>query len=419
MLVYSLVLILLFVCSIQEYCLLSNKDNFQFNTIRKSNNYQKIIILTFFILLLIFAFRHKNVGTDTKTYAEIFSEFEPFSNKFKSEPVFWLINWIAHILNCDFYVVLSLVFVVQFYGFYLLARKVSHLPMLSIYFIVCLGILGTSFNGMRQFMAVGLFVLAIYFLINGKNRLYFVSCIFATLSHASALVLLPIFLIKYIKLNKKTLLIASIAVVLVTIALPYIIKILSKILATDYYNRYIVEGAFKSELGFYNLAYLIGIIGVFIWFLYVRSFIKKDSKDYNHYNIFLNLFFINVCVRLIATFSGFFPLVGRFTMYFFWSIVFLIPYTIKYFKFEKFKFLYFSALEIGGLLFFYLSAIVRNSNDVFPYRFNVEKFSLSWFLVVGLLVFLISNIIWEHFKLNKNNQFGSWNGKDKYYYTCL
>ncbi|MBE5758077.1 MAG: EpsG family protein [Clostridiales bacterium] len=402
MILYCLVLAMLLMCSIKENILLYEKKQFQVNSIVKSNTYKKIITLSFCIFMLMFVFRGSSVGTDTKAYLEIYSQFDLLTSKFKQEPIFLLINFISKLLGCQFFVVLTLVFVVQYFGFYLLIRKVSPYPMCTLFFMFSLGIWGISVNGMRQFMAVGLFALAIYYLIKEENRLYFLACILATFCHASALVLIPIYFIKYIKLDFGKMLIIGVITIITIFALPYIIKMLSKILTTDYYNRYIVEGAFKSEIGLYNLAYLVGMVAVFVWFFYIKTLIPNNSKDFAIYNIFLNLFFINVIVRLIATFSGFFPLVSRFTMYFFWSIVFLIPYSIKYFQMAKLRKIYLPLLQVGGIVFFYFSAIIRNSNDVFPYKFYVGPFSFSWFLLIVLFALIVSNILFEYLWLEKN-----------------
>lgn len=391
---FILIICLLFVTLIEQYFV---KQKLQYKCVlvnRKKDIYYNLIFLfLFLIILMLFCFRNKNVGTDTRAYFEIYQDFQNRHSKFSNEPVFYVINMICSILNLDFVVLLTFVGLLQMVGMFVLIKKYSSLPLFSILLYVTLGIMGMTYNFMRQMMAVGFFAFAINFLIKNNTWGYFCAIILASLCHASALILVPVYFIKKLKLGKYIYIITAPVIMGSIVFLPIIAKTFSKVISNDYYSTYIKANLFRSSINFYSIAYLFGLIAVLVWFIFVRNRIKKNSKDIQVYNIFLWLFYINVCIRIIATFSSYFQLVGRFTMYFFWSIIILIPYALKYENRLERKYGLSQIIQFACVIYFLFSAVLRNTNKIYPYELCYDIGSFNWFMVQSEILILITIIL--------------------------
>lgn len=367
-----------------------------------------IILLDFIILLTIFAFRNLNVGIDTNTYYDMYVNINVKDISLIKEPVFWVLAAFTKMLNLPFYCLLILIGIVTLIGFYIIIVKASDTKVYSLYFFVLLGIYSSSFNGMRQFMALSFFVLAFNAMINNKCFDYVIYCLLATLCHQTAIVLFPFYLLKYIKLNWKILSVAMCLCIVLIFTFPFLTKIVSKFTSKDYYNLYLVKGLFKSSITLYSILYIIGMFMGFIWFYKMKKYIKNDDK--NKYELFLMMFYISCCIRFVATFSGYFSLINRFAMYFFWSLIVILPYTIAYFPFPKFKCFYNLCLECGAVIYFLISVLVRETGGIYPYNLTNEisqngKFAVL-LSIVTISIYTILQLRWRnpgYEKISKHN----------------
>ena len=180
--------------------------------------------------------------------------------------------------------------------------------------------------------------------------------------------------------------------------MPYLIQIVSKFTGRDYYEFYYKSKMFISTPDFYNICYLLGMIAIFVFLWYTKRNIK-DKKEKSIFNFFLIIFYISVCLRFIATFSSSFMLVNRFGAYFFWALIVLIPYSIKYFFKQNLVYLYSALVYIFAAIYFIISVKVRKSNGIYSYYLTFQEFSVLWWISVICLVSLILAIIINSLRL--------------------
>lgn len=405
--IYVLLIVVLsfyWLCESKNFKLINDVETVNgFNKIEK--NRKNILFVLFFLLfVIVFAFRNAITGTDTHNYISMINDRNMNDVNYSMEFLFWYIIDIGLFLGLSPSCCLCLIGALSFCGIIIVIKKHSKSPAISLFFFFCLGIYTSSFNGMRQFLALSFFMLAIDSLMSNRLLNYFVFCALAFFSHNSAIVLFPIFLVKYIKLNWKTL-VVFVGISLGGIfALPHLVKFVSRFTRRDYYSYYIKSNLFAGEVSLYNLCYLIGLVCVFVWFYYVRYKIPhKDERK--KYDFLLTLFLVNVCIRFIATFSGFFMLVNRFTVFFFWTIVLLIPYTIIYFSFKRITKYYSLIIYCGGIIYFLISSVVMKSNNVVPYKFIYEVGSFNYFLIIILIMVLVLSIIYFSYTRERKSRF--------------
>ncbi len=345
-----------------------------------------IVIYSALILIFVASFRAFSVGTDTNNYFNHYNDLLADNKAYGLfEPFFELINFIVVKSRLSFSYVLFISSTIIISAFSFIIYKYSKNVSFSFFLLVALGIYGNSFNALRQYLALAIFLYSIRYIIDGQFIPYLACCIIAYLFHNSAIILLPLFLIRYIKMNKKFIIISVILLIVLGFCLGPVVKLISMFTKIDYYNRYLTNPEFIEPIKLYYVLYSIGMLAVFFIFYYFKRYIDKlSSEQKSIYNFFLIIFYISVCIRFYGTFSGLFSLVNRFSIYFFFPIILLIPYVLPFIK-EKLKNICIVAILCLGIVYNIISAVVRGSNGVYPYNFVFDNL----FLLIGTSIFLI------------------------------
>lgn len=133
-----------------------------------------------------------------------------------------------------------------------------------------------TFISMRQSIALAIFFVSMHFIEERKFTKYILSCLFAMLFHNSALFLFPLYLIHYIELSKKRIIIANI-IFIPTILVSYfnlpVIKLFSFILvvfknsiAFDKASKLINGDTFSSIGIFHTFEYLLIMFLIIVYY---------------------------------------------------------------------------------------------------------------------------------------------------------
>lgn len=167
----------------------------------------KVLLFVFATVLIIFAaIRSLNVGTDTYNYYLAFRfpdrELAYYSNSLEVL-YWWLIKFCGYFFNYDLY--MFIVYVIIITPVACVINKQSDNKFLSLLLYVCLGCYTSSFNTMRQAIAVSISLYAFYQFEKGGRKLckHAIIChLIAFLFHGSSIICLGIYLLRYIQLNK-------------------------------------------------------------------------------------------------------------------------------------------------------------------------------------------------------------------------
>jgi len=133
-------------------------------------------IISGFMLLLIMGLRHPTVGADTENYLfhynNITSQFDLHFLRTFSEWGFVVFNMIIKIFlklgNQQYLFLTSMIIVICFMSFF---YRYSANIFLSLYLHVTIGLFAMSLTGLRQILAICLFMLAFYYM--EKKKLIF------------------------------------------------------------------------------------------------------------------------------------------------------------------------------------------------------------------------------------------------------
>ena len=158
------------------------------------------------ILGLFMGLRNKSVGVDTKQYLYRYNKltFKFHSlEQLENEGGYELFNELLRVLkvnNQGFILITSFLMIVSFIYFY---YKYSYSLFLSIYLHITIGLFTMSMSGIRQTFSICILLFAFNYIIKRNILRFLLLVIIATTFHKSAIIFLPIYLLKNVKINKK------------------------------------------------------------------------------------------------------------------------------------------------------------------------------------------------------------------------
>jgi len=362
MLVYLIATILSVLFSVFAIVEKRKYDSITYQSITiKSNSilYQKFFLfLSWLVLFLVSALRWY-VGTDySGTYMGNFYTIANGAPPYWDKGFYWL-NKVIIYFTKDYAWLFAVTSLIITAIVFLAIKQYSVNIPISILMFVIGGFYFTSFNIIRQWITIAIFLYSLRFIEQKKIIKYMVCVLIAATFHLSALVYLPIYFIGAVKINfKRFLLISALAILSVPLIKPIIIFIFTNTKYVYYFNsKYNTSDATISDI---IICVAILLLGYF--------FYPKDND--RQYDLLMN---IQLAATLLALYSPLFMVSSRFPIMFTAGQIFLIPKIFKTIK-NKNTMLLVSFLVIlcYCMSCYYLFAI-RGFSNVLPYRWIWER----------------------------------------------
>lgn len=275
----------------------------------------------FFIFLLILIFRDETIGCDLVNYHRYF-DYASASNNFstldliETEIGFAYFTKLIALLTNDFQIYIGIIAVISVVPFMILYMEKSENPILSMSLFLSIGVFAIFFSGMRQIIAMSMIPLAYTSVIKKKRFVFILTVAFATLFHLSAIVLLLMYPLYYMRITTKWLLPILIALVFVFL--------LRDIIWTSSLSA--IGGRYEEMYGDIDGSGAVMMFLLTLLFLLYSYFIP-DEKLINNDIIGMRNFLI-LCV-FIESFSGVSNIVMRMNHYYSVFIPLLIPMISK------------------------------------------------------------------------------------------
>jgi hypothetical protein len=290
-------------------------------------------------------------GADFYSYYVYFKYIDKLTlENSQMEIGYYYLNKIIHYTNSE-YAIFFVTSILIMYLFYKTLSKYSKNILLSITFFLCLGMYTTSFNILRQYIAIGLIFYSLIFIASNKKYIFL---ILAILFHYTAIIIVPFYIVSFKSFSKRNYFLLFIGAIIAYFIYPYIMNILFSQfnLFTEYQGSdYVGSGA--NPLNFLSVFPLF-----FIMFL-ERKNLFKDK---------INTFSFNMCC-----FSLVFLLLGtkglilvRIADYFKVFCILLIPNLLKDSENNHKLIIYFYVLVF--IIANYITIIYVNYGLVVPYK---------------------------------------------------
>lgn len=332
----------------------------------------KFRILSIAGMVFLSTFRALSVGGDTVHYSNFFINLRNNNVSWsKYEVGYTFLNYIFTITNFDARIIFFITSLIVSFCFVLFVNKFSSNKLMSLLLYVMFGILGQSLSALRQFIAISFILLALIFIADKKLWQSIILLICASMFHVSAMLCLIIIPIRYIKLNKWWLICSFVLVCIISLGLPFVLKIVETLIPSfNYYTIYFVKDNFFKPTNLFNILYSLGMIAIFA-VLYLARFkwFKDELENDKYYTFFLSLFLIVPLIRIAGFIVGLEALLNRINMYFFFLLIVLVPRFLSCFKNFNHNEWLVAMTYIGAIIYMILIYAVHDSCSVTPYIF--------------------------------------------------
>lgn len=336
---------------------------------------RKSAILTILALLIpvMVAGLRLDVGTDYKAYVSIFESISKLSfnefmikNTYNVETSFYILSKISYTLTNGPVLLFTISSAISIFFFYFGLRKYNTKHKSLIYFLYLLIIFPVTLNAVRQGIAMSICFYAFTFIYDKKLIRFILLMLFACIFHASAMFMLPFYLIRNIAkpaFNKPTY-ILTIRIILIALlfylAIPTLLGILANLPMFEKYNKLQIIASESNNYTFYLKSVII---------LIILAFSRKIISINKNY-----IYVIAFAIFDISLSSLGFTLIeiSRISLYLSFYILILLTGLIDVFNNKYGKFLPYVILILYGFAYFYLAYYTLGQSDIFPYQFNKE-----------------------------------------------
>lgn len=145
---------------------------------------------------------------------------------------------------------------------------------------------------------------------------------------------------------------------------------LDTIFGVNYYQRYFVDD--QELMGATNLLdilYTVGLAVMFFVFYIFKNKLNLNDEQRKKYDLFLLMFLMVPLIRILGMALYYQALVNRLTLYFFFSLLILIPLFVEGTRGTKYhKFIVPAVYIVAGGYMYYLLAI-KMASGVALYKF--------------------------------------------------
>lgn len=274
------------------------------DTKQQLTNKKTFCILTGIFLFLIAASRNLNYG-DVLDYKYIYNTRLPFvsygslfndwiSGDLKDFGFYATAKACSDIgINANHWVLLIAAFFAVLCAMYI--YKFSEQPYLGLLAMLSLFYVFT-FTGLRQTVALAITFISYRFISEKRPIPFIVSVLIASLFHASALIMLPAYLLAKLKIGFKQPIMVGISVI-ISVFYPSVFR---NLITRFAWNDTLLEYAEREE----TLSWTGFIIQFAIWAfcLYFRRSIKEDKEYmYSYVDALINCLTIGLCLQSFAT----------------------------------------------------------------------------------------------------------------------
>lgn len=243
--------------------------------------------------------------------------------------------------------------------FFMESFKRSSIFLMSIVLFFAQGIYFDTFNGIRQYIVVAIFLYCIQYIESGDIKKYFIIMGLCLFIHTSAIITLPLYFINKIKINYITYAIVLLGIVIFHKQLYGVfVDILS--LNSKYYANFIVKGTLDSYVSVSTSQFVTSLIA-----LSPMLFVYKEMKKTPMGMFYFNMTLLNLA---FATCSIFLPLMERVMYYSKSSFLLGIPYACELIKTKNTKTLFMAGIIFLLAIMNIYGILVNNWYAVLPYQ---------------------------------------------------
>lgn len=284
-------------------------------------------------LFFVMAFRHPSVGNDIIRYLTFFNNHTPEINIEIFQYDEWGYQFFIRVLrnigvyNQGYLIVTSAIMVISFL---LLYYKYSNNIFLSLFLHMTIGIFTLSMSGIRQTIAICFLMLAYHLALKNKLVLFITAVFFAYSFHNSAIVFLPVYFLRNIKITRKK----GIAILSTAPLLFYFRQSLTPLINYIAPVRYIQRYELISTNTINPLLIVIALLIALSYIMLIKDIHIVNENEERIFSFLFILVYLNLFFSVLGASS---IMLGRLSYYFLPFVTILIPNIITKIKNKNLK----------------------------------------------------------------------------------
>lgn len=296
--------------------------------VKNKMNVNKILLkVIFFQLFLILALRDINTGTDTHRYIELYDTINVYSINelskiYNKEFGFIILTKIIQFFTESKQIYIGIIAIITLLGPYKFIKNNSENIFLSIIIYISFEQYAFVFSGLRQAIAISIFLLGFDELRQNNIYKYIIYIIIASTFHKTVLITLLLIPLRNLKLSDMYFKFSILVIISSVLFKGPIISYIMKYLYSEYSNT-------QNSGGGYSILAVIFIL-VWLGYIYGRRYFYQNKANI----IFYTMLMLSLIFQIYASIEG---NINRIVSYFNMSIIIYIPLFINFFKDRKFK----------------------------------------------------------------------------------
>lgn len=324
-------------------------------------------VIYLLILSIIAGFRY-GIGTDYFAYSRAYYNFNLFdlhtlmNNDFGMEKGYIILNKSLGMISNDSQIIFL---VCSFITMFLIIKSSADYCKnyeLSILLFIMLGYYHSSFNTIRQYIAISIFLFSIRYISSKQFLKYLICILIASTFHVTSICLLLIYFVGNKNYSKTFLFLFSTLSLFINYFYEFIIIKILPLVSKYYAIKYKGSIWLQSGVGGRYNYILIALLYILIL---ICLYNKEKLDKFKYGNFVVNMVIISLALLVLGTRS---LLMFRLSLYFSIFLIVLVPTITELFKDNKLKIVVcFLVIIISSYCYIYtLSA----RDEVIPYRFN-------------------------------------------------
>lgn len=251
------------------------------NLLSKQKLHNNMIFLAFILPIILFGFRDESIGIDTSTYLQCLDiihnlSFAQVLEEGQFEFGYTLFCYLVTRLSNYRLIFLILTSLIMNLLYAKGIALLSPMPLTSILIYFFVGNFLYNLNVLRQGIAVGMVLLSLKYLVEGKHKKYILFVIMASFIHTFMIVFIPlVFPVVFIKNRKQLFLFCAIGIMIIFTALKVIEMIVRQFF--PHFSYYFKYDTFNTRrFGITSFAYvLMDVFFLILLFMNYDSYMKK------------------------------------------------------------------------------------------------------------------------------------------------
>ena len=347
--------------------MVNNRPVTQPYTMTRQQMYNRVCILSVFLILFALSACRLNVGNDYAKYVE-FMHLINCDAYVPTEIGFNLLVKLIYGLSGyeNFLLVFAVYAFVTVYGFLLAMYEQSDEFPLTFFLFMCLGYYFQSFSTVRYYLALAAALYSMKFVLRRQWVRFIVLILLGSTFHKSLLVVIPLYFLASLPWKKWQLALGMLFCTTFLFAQDFYLKVVVFLYPTYEDTEYLEGGT-----SYINILRCLAVLIFAGLVLYMQRHAGKENEmTVEDDRRFWFYFYLNLGALVLYVFCSFLPIISRIGYYLTVSHILFLPMLLKRVENERWRKLLRLGILLAAILYFaiYMSRAGNDGTLILPYK---------------------------------------------------